>query len=119
MRWAGGRPPLETRPEKSLGGGGRASEQRAGGGRGRPVAGGACGPPGGKEPGEGAAAGRERRCPLPLPATPEPAATVSALQGWGRARSGVERRRPRAPVVAWTARDREGGVAGRVRGGRY
>lgn len=94
MRWAGGRPPRETLPEKSFGGEGRASEDLAGGGRGRPAAaaaGGARGPPGGKEPEEGAAVGREWSCLLPLPATPGPATTAWALRGWGRARSTAER----------------------------
>lgn len=48
----------------------RPSKPGASGRRGRPAAGGARGTPGGTEPGEGAAAEWERRCLLPLPATP-------------------------------------------------
>lgn len=62
------------RPSERARSGRREGRRAAGGGRG-------AGPLGGKEPGEGAAAGRERRCRLPLPATRGPAATAWALLG--------------------------------------
>lgn len=112
MRWAGGRPPRETRREKSLGGGGRASEERAAGG----AAGGGrgAGPLGGKEPGEGAAAGRERRCLLPLPATRGPAATAWALLGQGGREPVAQSPQSRVDCPAPRGRGRGAGPEGAV-----